>query len=231
MKKALAWVSFDYDLTITCSHTWKDLKATKKDEASRQKAAMATLINPTLLANIIEFFCSRGIVFCITTLQFEQNVVAGMRAHAPIAAALEKYMGTLFFIIDRDEVKINGNKKSVALHKRFGTSDKFTGMHFDDDGREEAEFAAYHIHFQTMTPGAGFNSTMTSSLCSGIKRLPMHFSNQACATNVPAEGVYANTAVSAKIPDGHDFKFKARRSAEFPMPKFVSDLMITIIQS
>lgn len=231
MKKALAWVSFDYDLTITSSHTWKDLKATKKDEASRQKAAAAKLINPRLLANLIEFICSRGIVFCITTLQFEGNVVAGMRAHPPIAAALDKYMGTLFFIIDRDEVKINGNKKSVALHKRFCTSEKFTGIHFDDDDREQAEFAAYHIHFQPMTPGAGFQGAMTSTLCSGMKMIPAHFSNQACATNVPAEGVYANTAVSAQIPDGHDFKFKARRSAEFPIGQFVSDLMVTIMNS
>lgn len=230
MRKAIGWISFDYDLTMTSCHTWNELKATKKDEASRQKAATATLINPMLFARLIEFFCSRKMIFCITTLQHSQNVLAGMRAHYKIGEALDKYMGTFFFIIDREEIKMHGNKKTVALHKRFGSSEKFSGMHFDDDDREKAAFDAYNIHFQSMTPRAGFQSSKASTLCKGINMIPVYFSNQACTTNVPAEGVYAN-ALSPQIPQDHDFKFKARRSAEFPMSNFMSDLMTTIIQS
>ena len=232
MDKALCWISFDFDLTVTTVHTWKALKLTKVTDANITAAGSGIILlsHPILLAKLIKFICEQDMLFCFTTMQHRQIVEAGLKAHPMVASVMSRYGGTHFFIVDRTQVHHHGNKKSQALKTCLQVTDKFSGMHFDDDAREASDFAALGMGFQHMTEGTGFAATMNSSLSQAIAKIPqMGFSNLGSATALP-ESIYANAA-NTEIPNGHDFRFRAKRSAEHPIAGFISKAMQVIMTS
>lgn len=232
MKKALCWLSFDFDNTLTTVHTWKDLKLTTSSAANVTKAGsgLITLSDGLLLAKLIDYVCSRGMIFCITTMQNGPIVRAGMMANPRVKDVMTRHEGTRFFIIDRTVVR-GASGKAPALRKLLKVTSEYSGIHFDDDPREATQFSAMGISFQEMTEKTGFSSSMQSSLCKAVSSILRNgFTHLGVAQNLP-ESIYANASLGSDIPKDHNFKFATRRSAGHPIGKFISDLMVEIMSS
>lgn len=232
MEKALCWLSFDFDLTLTSVHTWNELGIRNSHENNIEMAGSGavTLCNSLLLRNVIEFVCERGMIFCITTMQHGAIVRAAMVADPLINAVIEQYEGTQFFIIDRDQVRAFGGK-AFTQRSALNVMKRFSGIHFDDDNREIDKFDLMNISFQEMPERTGFSSSMSSTLYQAISKIrDFGFSNVAFANNYP-QRVNTGSLARSIIPLGHDFRFTARHSSQYPLTGFIDDLLALIISS
>ncbi|MPW30821.1 hypothetical protein F9L16_17690 [Agarivorans sp. B2Z047] len=228
-------MSFDFDLTLTKEHTYNELglKDEKESTVAKAGSGCVNLIDSRLLADLIAFICGKNrMLFAITTMQSGYIVQAAIKCDPRLAPVFELYIGSRLFIIDRKAVQRHGNKAN-ALEALFGVRENangiHSGVHFDDCRNDEPKFEIKNMGFCHMVPRCGFGTSMTSSLCRGIARLPRAFNRVGVVPDVPtyASSMYANVEGFA-VPFGVEFELGMIRSHSKGLSGFISDLMLVI---
>ena len=233
MDRALCYFSFDFDLTVTTTHTWSGLKLMDNKPETVARAASPNLIqfsDAQLLASLIEFVCGTyRMIFCFCTMQFREILEAGLKANQILAPVYERYVGKTLFIIDRQEIAMCSANKASALKSTFSfTNRKFGGVHMDDTIKHHNDYLLNNIEVIQMDPGIGFSRQVGSTLNRGIDQIERSFSNIGRPSSLPViqEAVYANTSQpgSSRYPRNFDFNFHPVSSKNLTMEKFIGEL-------
>ncbi len=236
MGRALCYFSFNFDLTVTSNHTWTDLRLTNENPATLTRAANPGLIkyiDAELLAGLIEFICSRNMIFCFCTMQFRGILESGLQAHQSLSPAYQAYVGRTLFIIDRSELLFYSGNKASALSDKFKLAhSNYGAVHLDDTNENAETFLQKNIESIEMDPSKGFSRELESSLDRAITLMQSKFTNYGRPQRFPAlnEATYANSSVpgASKIPPDFDFDFIPLSRRLFPIEAFFKEMRAVI---
>ena len=176
--KKLAYISFDFDKTLTEVHTWNKpnhptepgLGYSRKSIVKHPelfKPAEVPLHNANGMAGLIFDLAKHDITVVILSMQNEDTIFQVLRANKYYQQIL-KFHGINFFIFGRNFLQANhcGSSKVMGLKHLFG--DKVSGIHFDDDDREKTGFENAGILFQKVSKEEGVG-------LGGIKRRELEY--------------------------------------------------------